>query len=133
MGICVVVGTMVSEAHNNRAEYDKSLHEARREIDLKVQKDRAEVDKKLKKERSYVDRMIKEEREEFSRKMAKMRLEIEEKYKRNCEYMKKKVCPWLQGNASNVAEGPEACGQYYTDRASQDGCLCVAGTCVYGQ
>ena len=49
MGICVAVGTMVSEAHNNRAEYDKSLHEARREIDLKVQKDRDEVDKKLEK------------------------------------------------------------------------------------
>ena len=132
MGICVVVGTMVSEAHNNRAEYDKSLHEARREIDLKVQKDRAEVDKKLKKERSYVDRMIKEEREEFSRKMAKMRLEIEEKYKRDCEYMEFFFLR-LQGNASNVAEGPEACGQYYTDRASQDGCVCVAGTSGYGQ
>ena len=77
--------------------------------------------------------MIKEEREEFSRKMAKMRLEIEEKYKQDYEYMKKKVCPWLQGNASNVAEGPEACGQYYTDRASQDGCLCVVGTFGYGQ
>ena len=49
MGICVAVGTMVSEAYNNRAEYDKSLHEARQEIDFKVQKDRAEVDKKLKK------------------------------------------------------------------------------------
>lgn len=33
--------------------------------------------------------MIKEERQEFSLKMAKMRLEIEEKYKRDCEYMEK--------------------------------------------